>query len=172
VYFYIRMSWYSIVFDKVPAKGSPVTVHEIPRVLEDPGINEEVLAEEATDLDILFRPTFSFSGIPTNPDEDKIFLEQEKTRSQNPANIKLEGLQSEIKNIADIYAGEPAGKIYSAAASVVNGVWGFGAGLVNYFTKPGSIKGGGNRKTQKRSKHSKTFTQSRRPKVSTNSEYK
>ena len=166
------MSWYTIVFDKVPAKGSPVTMHEIPRVLEDPGINEEELAEAASDLDILFRPTFSFSGIPTNPDEDKKFLEQEKTRSQNPANITLTGLQSEIRNIADFYLGEPAGQVYTAVASTGWAAWGRVKGLYNLFTAPGSIKKGGNRKTQKRSKHSKTFTQSRRQKVSTNSEYK
>jgi hypothetical protein len=166
------MSWYTIVFDKVPAKGSPVTMHEIPRVLEDPGINEEELAEAASDLDILFRPAFNFSGIPTNPDEDKKFLEQEKTRSQNPANITLTGLQSGLMNTADFYLGEPTGQIYSAVVNTASAAWGRVIGLKNYAFGSGGIKGGGNRKTQKRSKHSKTFTQSRRQKVSTNSEYK
>ncbi len=166
------MSWYTIVFDNVPAKGSPVTMHEIPRVLEDPGINEEELAEAASDLDILFRPTFSFSGIPTNPDEDKKFLEQEKTRSQNPANITLTNLQSGLMNTKDFYIGQPVSQVYTALASTGWAAWGRVKGLKNYVFGPGGITGGGNRKTQKRSKHSKTFTQSRRQKVSTNSEYK
>ena len=166
------MSWYTLVFEKAPAKGAPVTMHEIPRVLEDPGINEEELAEKATDLDILFRPTFTFSGIPTNDAEYKNFLEQQKTRSQNPANITLDNMQSEFRNIADAYAGAPIGKVYTGVANVASTLWGAFSSMKDLFTASGSIRGGGNRKTQKRSKHSKTFTQRRRQKVSTNSEYK
>lgn len=171
------MSWYTLVFEKAPAKGAPVTMHEIPRVLEDPGINdEEELAEKASDLDILFRPTFTFSGIPTNDAESKNFLEQQKTRSQNPANITLTSLQSDAKNAIDAYAGAPIGKVITGLKSVASTAWGAVSSAKDFITAPGSIaapiRGGGNRKTQKRSKHSKTFTQSRRQKVSTNSEYK
>ena len=145
------MSWYNQIFtDTTPEKDSPIIMRPLPRVLEKPEETQEEKVAEISKLDFVFSNKFIFSQLPRENSERETFLNNAKSREDNPLGLKYEGF-----NILKNSIGSNIANVSSAVNQTGKSVWNYiGSFLPNIY---GKASGGG--KTQKRSTHNQKRTQ-------------
>ena len=147
------MSWYNQIFtDTTPEKDSPIIMRPLPRVLEKPEETQEEKVAEISKLDFVFSNKFIFSQLPRENSERETFLNNAKSREDNPLGLKYEGFNA-LKNSIS----RSAANVNSAAKKTGTGVLNYFASFIpNIYTTATMVKGG---KTQKRSTHNQKRTQ-------------
>ncbi len=155
------MSWYNNVFtDKIPEKGGPIKIEELPRIPKDEDQEiDEILAKKTTDFDFVFSKKFVFSQMPTKEEDIKKFLNESNLREQNPANLQKTGFSAYTAPKTSIYNGVSSiGRAIGTGSSFVAKWTGLQA-LYNTYSNLRYGKnvvrggGGGASRTQKRYKH-------------------
>ncbi len=145
------MSWYNQIFtDTTPEKDSPIIMRPLPRVLENPEETQEEDVAEISKLDFVFSNKFIFQQLPRENSERQTFLNNAKSREDNPLGLKYEGFNILTNSITNISSN--AG---SAVKQTTTGIWNSLRSFGSYIY--GKASGGG--KTQKRSTHNQKRTQ-------------
>jgi len=145
------MSWYNQIFtDTTPEKDSPIIMRPLPRVQEKPEETQEEDVAEISKLDFVFSNKFIFQQLPRENSERQTFLNNAKSREDNPLGLKYEGFTIVKNSISSNIA-----NVGSAVKQTTAGIWNYiGSFLPNIY---GRATGGG--KTQKRSTHNQKRTQ-------------
>ena len=146
------MSWYNQIFtDTTPVKDSPIIMRPLPRVQEKPEETQEEDVAEISKLDFVFSNKFIFQQLPRENSERQTFLNNAKSREDNPLGLKYEGFNILKNSISSNIA-----NVGSAVKQTTTGIWNTLTSLGSYYIY-GKSAGGG--KTQKRSKHNQKRTQ-------------
>ena len=156
-------NWYYQVFEKAPEKGAPPQIYKLPHVFDPENEDEEIeKILETNKLDYVFSNNYNFRQLPTGTEERKNFLNNAKSRRQNPAGIPTK-IQSAFFQAA--FAGEQiVSDAYSGAKN-----WFFGENSylmtpVKYFQQQKVVRGGSSQKKRQRYNQRKTQRKNYSPK--------
>ncbi len=148
-------NWYNQVFEKAPEKGAPPRMYELPHVFDPQNEDEEIeKILETNKLDYVFSNNYNFRQLPTDNDQRRNFLNNAKSRNQNPLGLPMT-IQSAALQAA--FAAEKFGidKLYD----VTN--WFFGENSyirkpIKLFQQQQAVRGGSSQKKRQRYNQRKT----------------
>ena len=156
-------NWYYQVFEKAPEKGAPPRMYELPHVFDPQNEDEEIEnILEINKLDYVFSNNYNFRQLPTGTEERKNFLNNAKSREQNPLGIPMK-IQSAAYQAADTAVQFGTDKLYG----VTN--WFFGENSyirkpIKYFQQQEAVRGGSSQKKRQRYNQRKTQRKNFSPK--------
>jgi len=145
-------NWYNQVFEKAPEKGAPPRMYELPHVFDPQNEDEEIeKILETNKLDYVFSNNYNFRQLPTGSEERKNFLNNAKSREQNPAGIPMK-IQSAAFQLADTgvqFVGSTALGFYSNVRNFVSPIF-------DVFKQQQAVRGGSSQKKRQRYNQRKT----------------
>lgn len=145
-------NWYNQVFEKAPEKGAPPRMYELPHVFDPQNEDEEIeKILETNKLDYVFSNNYNFRQLPTGTEERKNFLNNAKSRQQNPAGIPMK-IQSAALQLAD--AGVQF--VGSTALGFYSNVRNFVSPMFDVFKQQQAVRGGSSQKKRQRYNQRKT----------------
>jgi hypothetical protein len=155
-------NWYNQVFEKAPEKGAPPRMYELPHVIDPGDMDEDIekILESNNKLDYVFSNNYNFRQLPTGTEERKNFLNNAKSRQQNPAGIPLTIHSAAIQKAFAVEQGVT--RAYSGVKD-----WLFGENSwINPMTylKQQAVRGGSSQKKKQRHNQRKTQRKNYSPK--------
>ena len=156
-------NWYYQVFEKAPEKGAPPQIYNLPHVFDPENEDEEIekILESNNKLDHVFSNNYNFRQLPTGTEERKNFLNNAKSRQQNPAGIPLTIHSAAIQKAFAVEQG--ATRAYSGVKD-----WLFGENSwinpMTYLKPQQAVRGGSSQKKRQRYNQRKTQRKNYSPK--------
>jgi hypothetical protein len=156
-------NWYNQVFEKAPEKGAPPRMYELPHVFDPQNEDEEIeKILETNKLDYVFSNNYNFRQLPTGTEERKNFLNNAKSRQQNPAGIPMK-IQSAALQLADTGVRFGRDTLYGLTN------WFFGENSyirkpIKLFQQQQAVRGGSSQKKRQRYNQRKTQRKNYSPK--------
>jgi hypothetical protein len=135
-------------------------MYELPHVFDPQNEDEEIEKILKTNkLDYVFSNNYNFRQLPTGTEERKNFLNNAKSREQNPAGIPMK-IQSAALQLADAgvqFVGSTASGFYSNVRNFVSPYF-------KFFQQQEAVRGGSSQKKRQRYNQRKTQRKNFSPK--------